>query len=99
MARGPADGGRGQGQAWGHRPTPQPEMTTVRPSSRILPTWNTDGLRLRLTEPSPRRSRQSGHVQWRLWTSFGGIQQELESQRRNSSEVGGLATSLSRYSA
>ena len=38
-------------------PRPQPEMTTVRPSSRTLPTWKTDGLRLLLTESSPRQSR------------------------------------------
>ena len=43
------------GQPWAHRPRPQPEMTTVRPSSRTLPTWKTDGLRLLVTESSPRR--------------------------------------------
>src|SRR3954451_16954037 len=36
-------------------------MTTVRPSSRILPIWKTDGLRLRLMGASPpRRSRLRG---------------------------------------
>jgi hypothetical protein len=36
-----------------HRPSPQPEITTVRPSSRTLPIWKTDGLRLLVTEHSP----------------------------------------------
>src|SRR3712207_4178169 len=57
MARWPADGWRWQVQAAAQRPRPQPEMTTVRPSSRTLPTWKTDGLRLLLTEPSPRQFR------------------------------------------
>src|SRR5215218_11389986 len=46
MARLPATGWRWQAQPEAHSPRPQPEMTTVRPSSRILPTWKTDGLRL-----------------------------------------------------
>ena len=53
----PADGCRWQAQPWAHRPRPQPEMTTVRPSSRTLPTWKTDGLRLLVTESSPRQFR------------------------------------------
>src|SRR3954466_15791120 len=56
MEREPAFGWRWQAHAAAQRPTPHPEMTTVWPSSRTLPTWKTDGFRLLLTEPSPRRS-------------------------------------------
>src|SRR5688500_14932427 len=55
MARCPDDGWRWQAQPEAQSPRPQPEMTTVRPSSRTLPTWKTDGLRLLLTESSPRQ--------------------------------------------
>src|SRR3954470_18123587 len=51
MERGPAFVGRWQESAAAQRPRPHPEMTTVWPSSRTLPTWKTDGLRLLLTEP------------------------------------------------
>src|SRR5687768_6539951 len=61
MARWPADGWRWQVQAAAQRPRPQPEMTTVRPSSRTLPTWKTDGLRLLLTTGPPLDgSREAG---------------------------------------
>src|SRR3954471_18114798 len=53
MARFPATGWRWQAQPEAHSPRPQPEMTTVRPSSRTLPTWKTDGLRLLLTTGPP----------------------------------------------
>src|SRR3954462_7725874 len=60
MARWPADGWPWQGQPWAQSPRPQPEMTTVRPSSRTLPTWKTDGLRLLVMESSPRQFRSRG---------------------------------------
>ena len=88
MARCPADGCRWQAQAAAHRPSPQPEMTTVWPSSRTLPTWKTDGLRLLLTESSPRRSHLRDEDPRRDVLGIGRTPRSLDRSRRKSSEGG-----------
>ena len=93
-------GARWQAQPAAHRPRPQPEMTTVWPSSRTLPIWNTDGLRLLLTEPSPRRSRlrRAGTRCCELFRLSAELRRYLYERHRRSLRVGWTTTS-SRYRA
>src|SRR3954470_23258220 len=87
MERCPAVGWRWQAQPEAHSPRPHPEMTTVRPSSRILPTWKTDGLRLLVTESSPRQSREDRDPCARVRMRWTRHRQELDSPELSSRDL------------